>query len=398
MRKWIATCKVQAKSLRLSATPRNRLEPPTFPRRSIISVFIPQPSRCNLVLIVAIRLTCQDPRPASLLMNSYVPVENSGRPVSLVIPAYNEERNVAAVFEAIKLALPGPEVCEIIFVDDGSMDATAERVRNLRAQDSLVRLIRFGRNFGQQSALLAGLEAARGAAVITLDCDLQHPPELLPQMVQAWRNGAKVVQMVRTQTAGVGFLKTLTSRVFYKFVNMMSETQVVSGAADYQLLDRVVIDAVLQFKDRYPFIRGLVGWLGFPATRIEYVAPERHIGTTGYTLRKMLRLSLQAVMGLSSKPLRFSFYFGLLTAAFCVLYAIYALLVLAAGKVVQGWTSVIVMVTFLGAIQLVSIGIVGEYLARVFDQSRGTPRYVIVEADEAHGPEVVCTKPPLEKN
>jgi len=302
--------------------------------------------------------------------------------VSVVIPAYNEEKNVPAVYQAVRSSLAGCEPCEIIFVDDGSTDATAERVRGLRAQDSCVRLIRFGRNFGQQPALLAGLEAARGAAVITLDCDLQHPPELLPRMIQAWRNGAQVVQMVRMQTAGAGFLKTLTSRLFYRFVNLLSETPVVSGAADYQLLDRAVVDAVLRFRDRYPFLRGLVGWLGFPATRIEYVALPRHTGTSGYTLRKMLRLSLQAVMGLSSKPLRFSFYFGLLTAVFCVLYAAFAIVALAAGKAVQGWTSVIVMVTFLGAVQLVSIGIVGEYIARVYEQSRGVPRYVIVEGDE----------------
>ncbi len=319
-------------------------------------------------------------------MNSNGPAADDKRRVSVVIPAYNEEKNIAAVFEAIRLSVAEPEVCEIIFVDDGSSDATAERVRSLRARDSSVRLIRFGRNFGQQSALLAGLEAARGAAVVTLDCDLQHPPELLPNMVQAWRNGAKVVQMVRTQTAGVGLFKIHTSRIFYWLVNLLSETPVVSGAADYQLLDRVVVDAVLQFKDRYPFVRGLVGWLGFPTTKIEYEAPKRQTGATGYTPRKMLRLSLQAIMGLSSKPLRFSFYFGLLTAAFCVSYAAFAIVALVAGKTVPGWTSVIVMVTFLGAIQLVSIGIVGEYLARVYDQSRGIPRYVIVESDEASTP------------
>ncbi len=303
--------------------------------------------------------------------------------VSVVIPAYNEENNIPAVYEAVRASLAGAESWEIIFIDDGSADATAQEVRRLRARDSSVRFIRFGRNFGQQSALLAGLEAARGAAVITLDCDLQHPPELIPCMLDAWRNGAPVVQMVRTQTEDAGFWKSLTSRIFYRFVNLLSETPVVSGAADYQLLDRTVVDAVLKFRDRYPFLRGLVGWLGFPATRIEYAAPKRYAGTSGYTLGKMFRLSLQAVMGLSSKPLRLSFYFGLLTAVFCVLYAAFAVVALAAGRAVQGWTSVIVMVTFLGAVQLVSIGIVGEYIARVYEQSRGVPRYVIVEGDEA---------------
>jgi polyisoprenyl-phosphate glycosyltransferase len=316
-------------------------------------------------------------------MNSNGAALGGARRVSVVIPAYNEERNIAPIFEAVRTSLPDSEVCEIIFVDDGSTDATAEKIRALRAEYSSVRWIRFGRNFGQQSALLAGLEAARGDAVITLDCDLQHPPELLPRMMEAWRLGAPVVQMVRTQTTGASPFKSFTSRIFYRFVNVFSETPVLSGASDYQLLDRTVVDAVLLFKDRYPFVRGLVGWLGFPAVRISYVAPERREGKSGYTLTKMLRLSLQAVMGLSSTPLRLSFYFGLLTAAFCVLYAAYAIYQLIAGRTVHGWTSVIVMVTFLGAIQLVSIGIVGEYLARVYDQSRGVPRYVVVESDES---------------
>src|SRR3984957_2960529 len=156
-------------------------------------------------------------------MNGTRGILQGKRSISIVIPAYNEERNILPVFSAIQSSLP-EDIYEIIFVDDGSSDATAEAVRNLRERESLVRLIRFGRNFGQQSALLAGLEAARGAAVITLDCDLQHPPELLPAIVEAWRNGAKVVQMVRTQTAGVGFFKAHTSRVFYWFVNLLSET------------------------------------------------------------------------------------------------------------------------------------------------------------------------------
>jgi dolichol-phosphate mannosyltransferase len=300
--------------------------------------------------------------------------------ISIVAPAYNEELNVRPLYEGIRKALPG-EVLEIIFVDDGSRDSTAQCVRGLRAADPAVRLIRFGRNFGHQAALFAGLEAARGAAVITLDCDLQHPPELLGGMVDAWRHGASVVQMVRSQTVGASLFKNAASRAFYRFINLLSETPVTPGAADYQLLDREVVTAVMRFRDRHPFLRGLVSWLGFPVLRIEYVAPARVAGKSGYSLRKMLRLSVHAVTGLSSKPLRAAFYCGFATAVFCVAYVAYALIELVRGNTVPGWTSVFVMVTFLGAVQLVSIAILGEYIGRIYEQSRGMPRYVIVESD-----------------
>ena len=316
------------------------------------------------------------------------PAADAGaRLVSVVIPAYNEEQNVFPVYDAIRSAIGGRVALEVIFVDDGSQDDTANCIRTLRARDPGVRLIRFGRNFGQQPALIAGIEAARGAAVITLDCDLQHPPELLPGMLEAWRGGAKVVQMVRTRTAGVGIAKQVTSRLFYRFLNLLSEVPLQSGGADYQLLDRTVVDAVLQFRDRNPFLRGLVAWLGFPVVRMEYVAPERKGGKSGYTVGKMFRLSLQAVTSLSAKPLRFSFYFGLLTAALCAAYAAFAVVALIAGRTVQGWTSVIVLVTFIGAVQLASIGIAGEYIARIYEQTRGVPRYVIVEGDTDSEPE-----------
>ena len=307
---------------------------------------------------------------------------HGGRPlVTVVIPAYNEERNVRAVYDAILAALGAAETLEIIFVDDGSTDGTARAVRHLPVSGPSVRLVRFSRNFGHQAALLAGLQLALGEAVITLDCDLQHPPALLPRMVEAWRGGAKVVQMIRTQTAGSGFFKSISSQLFYRFLNLLSETPVTSGAADFQLMDRDVVNALLQFKDRYPFLRGLVSWLGFPTTRLEYVAPERNAGKSGYTLRKMLTLSVHAITGLSSKPLRFSFYLGLGTAALCIGYGVFALAALAAGRTVPGWTSVVVMVTFLGAVQLVSIGIVGEDVARVYEQMRNVPRYVIAEEE-----------------
>ena len=252
--------------------------------------------------------------------------------VSLVLPAYNEEPNIRPIYDSIQRALGAVEHLEIIFVDDGSSDGTAQCVRQLRLEDCSVRLVRFGRNFGHQAALFAGLQAAQGAAVITLDCDLQHPPELLPRMLEAWR----------------------------------------SGAVDYLLLDRTVVEDVLRFKDRQPFLRGLVAWLGFTPVRFEYVAPPRTAGKSGYSLAKMLRLAVHAITGLSSKPLRFSFYLGCFTALVCLAYIVFAVVQFAAGRTIQGWTSVIVMVMFLGAVQLVSVA----------EQTRGMPRSVVVECDE----------------
>jgi dolichol-phosphate mannosyltransferase len=313
--------------------------------------------------------------------------------ISIVVPAFNEERNVPKIYESVRAALAG-ERFEMIFVDDVSSDGTAERIRELRAADPSVRLIRFRRNFGHRAALAAGLESARGAAAITLDCDLQHPPELLPRMLAAWRNGAKVVQMVRVKSESAGWFKDLTAMLFYRLVNLVSETPVVSGAVDYRLLDREAIQGVLQFRYRQPFLRGLVPWLGFTSTEIEYTPRARTEGQSGYSLRKMLRLSLGALTGLSSKPLRASFYLGLVTAVFCLIYSVHAIVAMAEHKTLPGWTSAIGAVTFLGAVQLVPVGILGEYIGRIYEQTRGTPRYVVVERDEPPAAEA----PPAARN
>ncbi|MBV9506431.1 MAG: glycosyltransferase family 2 protein [Acidobacteriia bacterium] len=302
--------------------------------------------------------------------------------LSVVLPAYNEEKNIRAMYGAVRSAL-SEEAIEFVFVDDGSSDGTADAVRGLREEGAPVRLVRFGRNFGHQAALFAGLERAHGSAIIMMDCDLQHPPDLLPCMTRAWRGGAKVVQMVRLKTEDAHLFKRVSSRLFYAVLNFLSEVPVQAAAADFQLLDRQVVDAVLQFKDRKPFVRGLISWLGFPVTRIEYTASARHAGVSGYSLRKMLRLSVQAITGLSSKPLQISFYMGLLSSAFCLAYALFAVIGYFKGLTIPGWTSVIIVVTFLGAVQLLSVGILGEYIARIYEQSRAVPRCVVVEADES---------------
>jgi len=302
--------------------------------------------------------------------------------ITIVLPAHNEETNVAVMHSEIRKVLnPTPHPVELIFVDDGSTDATASRVRELEASDPLVRLIRFSRNFGQQAALLAGLRAARGAAVITMDCDLQHPPQYLADMVRAWEQGAKIVQMIRRQTEGTSWFKRATSRWFYRFIQVFSASPVVKHAADYQLLDRQIVGHLLQFGDRQPFLRGLVSWLGFPARYIEYTAAERRSGHSSYSLRRMLGLSLDAITSLSSKPLRLAFYLGFSAAVLGLLYMIFAVIAYFAGKSVQGWTSLVVAVVFLGGVQLVCIGIIGEYIARIYEHTRRVPPFIIAEEE-----------------
>jgi polyisoprenyl-phosphate glycosyltransferase len=303
---------------------------------------------------------------------------HSAKLISIVIPAHNEQENIDAIHAAIRTNL-GKYLAEIVFVDDGSCDNTAEKVRCLQAADPLVHLLRFSRNFGHQAALLAGIQTAKGAAVITMDCDLQHPPELLPQMLQAWESGALVVQMVRQDTVGATWIKKRTSAMFYRSLQLLSDTPVVPGAADFQLLDRKVVEALVRFKDRQPFLRGLVSWLGFPTHRIEYIAGSRHMGNSSYSVLKMLRLSIDAVTGLSAKPLRWAFFIGSWTAFMALVYAGYAFVMYCRGIVVPGWTSIVMTLMFLGAVQLLSLGILGEYIARIYSQTREVPPFIVVE-------------------
>lgn len=302
--------------------------------------------------------------------------------ISIVLPAYNEAQNIRPIFQGIAVALRQCSAIEVIFVDDGSYDETACIVRQLRKEGAPVRLIRFGRNFGHQAALFAGIERSRGCVVITLDCDLQHPPEFLPRMLEEWSKGAKIVQMIRTETVGASLFKRVSSKCFYHLLNFLSDVPVPVSGADFQLLDRQVVEVILQFKDRSPFLRGLVSWTGFPSTRMEYVAAPRFAGSSAYGFRKMLWLSVQAVTGLSSKPLRFSFYLGMFAATVSLVYAVFAIIEHVVGITVPGWTSVIIVVTFLGAVQLLSVGVLGEYIARIYEQSRAMPRSVVVECDE----------------
>ena len=295
--------------------------------------------------------------------------------ISIVIPAHNEETNVAVVLSSVTDALQGENI-EVIFVDDGSSDKTADTVLSLKQGQPLVRLIKLSRNFGHQAALMAGVSSAHGAAIITMDCDMQHPPKYLSEMVAAWRRGHKVVQMVREKTIGIGFFKNFFSSIFYKIINRLSDYPVVPGAADFQLLDRQVADYLIGTKGRQHFIRGIVSWLGFNPTTIEYTAVDRHSGEASYNFWKSLSLAKTAVFSMSRVPLRLGIYFGFFVALLCFVYIIYSITLWSAGETIPGWTSLIVVVLFVGSVQIIILGIIGEYIGQIYDSARNLPPFV----------------------
>jgi len=315
---------------------------------------------------------------------------NSVPLISIVLPAHNEEDNIIRIYSELRAELPD-QPTEIIFVDDGSRDATAERVQTLQASDPLVRLVRFSRNFGNQAALLAGIRVAKGAAVVTMDCDLQHPPKLLPRMVQVWREGSPVVQMVRRENEGARLLKKLTSSMFYRVMATMSDSPVMPGS-DFQLLDRKVVDALFSFKDRRPFLRGMVSYLGFPSRQLHFVAPRRQAGASSFSWLRLWALSLDAVTGLSRKPLRLALYLGLCISGLCFCYSVVIVTAFMQGRTVPGWPSLIMTLLFLGAVQLLSIGILGEYIGRIYDQTRQVPPFVVMEDSGAPPVEAVAAE------
>jgi polyisoprenyl-phosphate glycosyltransferase len=304
--------------------------------------------------------------------------------LSVVVPAHNEAANIAAVHEAISRTVSGLDVdLELIFVDDGSSDGTGQLVEDVAARDGRVRLIELARNFGHQAALWAGLSAATGQAVITLDCDLQHPPELIPKMLDSWRAGHFIVQSVRDDTADASLPKRVLSRAFYSLINLISDTRIVPGAADFQLIDRTALDALLSLGDQRLFLRGMVSWLGFPRASLHFVAGARAGGASSYTWRRMIGFAIDAITAFSVTPLRMAFYGGCVSALLSLLYLLYILNRLFAGATVEGWTSLMVALLFFSSAQLLTLGIIGEYIGRIYDQTRGRPRYLIKRSNSS---------------
>jgi glycosyltransferase involved in cell wall biosynthesis len=307
--------------------------------------------------------------------------------ISVVIPAYNEEENLPEVAARIKENLTGRYERELIFVDDGSRDNTQQVLRELSAQDPEIHYIALSRNFGHQSALRAGLDYATGDCVISLDADMQHPPQLLPELIGHWLAGYDIVYTQRQDDESLPWFKRRTSNAFYGLMNALSSVNFEPGTADYRLIDRRVADVVRDSPDVELFLRGFIHWVGFRQKKVAYTPAPRFRGKTKYTIRKMAKLALNGVTSFSVRPLHLATLAGSVVSAFAFCYAFYALYILLfTNEAVPGWASTLVSVLFIGGIQLLVLGIMGEYLGRLFVQSKQRPPYLVRETDDTLPP------------
>ncbi len=305
---------------------------------------------------------------------------------SFVLPAYNEASNIAPMTErlmSVGESLDG--AFEIVWVNDGSTDGADAAIDGVANAHSCVRALHFTRNFGHMAALCAGLEAARAThAVIMLDADGQHPPELIPEMVRHWRDGADIVQTIRIESGALGSGKRLTSRWFYKVFNALADTDIPEGAADFRLLDREVVDALNNLPERVRFMRGLVQWVGFKQAQLPYAQEDRLSGETKYDLWRMMAFALSGITSFSVRPLRLAFVLTLLVVALVAVYSMYVLAAIVTGKyLAPGWTSTMFIILILGAAQLLVIGIASEYLARMYVEQKQRPIYLVRKRNNA---------------
>lgn len=305
--------------------------------------------------------------------------------ISVVVPLLNEEGNLPALkTELVQVLERTNQHFELIFVDDGSTDASLEIMRTFVQEDKRIKGISFSRNFGHQIALTAGLEHAKGDIVITMDADLQHPPSLIPELLAKYEEGYDIVNTIRKETADSSLFKKVSSRGFYSLMNKMSDVRIEPAAADFRLMSRRTVDAFLLLPEKDRFTRGLISWMGYNQAMVPYSAPERFSGKSKYSARKMLHFATDGITSFSAKPLRISFYLGLIISLIGLVYSGFAIVQYFLGNTQPGWTSILVSVLIIGGIQLISIGIIGEYLARVFKESKNRPLYLIKERLQQH--------------
>lgn len=307
--------------------------------------------------------------------------------ISIIMPAYNECESLPDTVAAVATHLHGIDY-EIVIVDDGSKDATWSVIEQLSTLYPRLRGLRFSRNFGHQSALLAGLTAARGQAAISLDSDGQHPPELIPTLVEMWRNGAPVVQTLRQDVEKVGLFKRFTSRSFYRLFSWLAGTPISPGSADFRLLDRRALDIILAHPRSAMFLRGFVPWTGFRTEYLEFQLKDRIAGDTKYSMKKMLGLAKQGLTRFSIKPLRLATLLGSITCLAALGYLGYVLYTrLIGGDFAPGWASVAGLLSLLGGLQLLIMGILGEYIGMIFEAQQARPDFIVAEQVGGSAPE-----------
>jgi dolichol-phosphate mannosyltransferase len=298
--------------------------------------------------------------------------------VSIVIPSYNEEDNINALVDRLVPILSHYSDYEILLVDDGSTDNTLEIIQRLSEQNDKVKYLSFSRNFGHQMALKAGLDHVTGDCVICMDADLQHPPELIGQLIEKWKEGYDIIYTVRGDVTNVPFLKRSTARLFYAFINSISNIKLDRGVADFRLLDRSVVEVFRNINESSLFIRGMVSWVGFKQCAIKYLPDNRFSGESKYSFKRMVSFALDGITSFSVKPLHLATLFGLAVSLLSFLYGLFAIFMnLFTHMVISGWTSVIVSVLFIGGLQLLMLGILGEYLGKLFIESKKRPIYII---------------------
>jgi dolichol-phosphate mannosyltransferase len=304
--------------------------------------------------------------------------------LSVVVPIFNERETLRELHRRLAAALPVEDEWEIVLVDDGSVDESWSIMCDLAAGDARVRLVRLSRNFGHQAALSAGLDHARGDAVVILDGDLQDPPELIGSLVARWREGFDVVYAVRQERAGENPFRLAAIRLFYKVLRRMADGEIPENTGDFRLLSRRVVDALAAMPERARFLRGMTSWVGFRQVGVPYRRDARYAGTSKYPLRKLIRLASDGITSFSTGPVRLVTWLGFGFVVFCLGILGWTLYTrLATNQAPQGWTSLLAVVLLLGGVQLLSLGMIGQYVARIFDEAKQRPLYFVSEVVEA---------------
>lgn len=298
------------------------------------------------------------------------------RMISIVTPVYNEEENVVFFHDEVTKVMEKLDMdYELLYVNDGSTDDTNRLIHELAKTDKHVRAVTFARNFGHQIAITCGMDLARGAAVITMDGDMQHPPALIPTLIKKWEEGYDIVQTVRTSTEDSGFVKKMTSAGFYAVINSISKTPVIPGGSDFRLIDRKALHIFLKFREHSRFIRGIIGGLGFRQTTIQFEAPARHAGTSKFSMRKMIHFAMDGILTNSTVPLRIAFYVGILSGIIGVLLVFHVIYCYLMEEVVPGWATMTILISLFGSMNLMGLGIIGEYIGRIYEESKNRPLY-----------------------